>query len=195
MLSELLQDRAALYVAGAMTAPERENFELILEFHNELRMHVAELESTAAFVWTAHLDTAATIVPPLALKTGLLAALDTHPQQTEPDAVVVANTAGLVEWINPAFTTLCGYSLDELKGRKPGHLLQGADTDPAAVQRIRESLREKRACRETLTNYHKDGSAYRVSVAIAPILDDERQPLWFIARERKVPSDQSVPSM
>lgn len=195
MLSELLQDRAALYVAGAMTTPERENFELILEFHNELRTHVAELESTAASVWTAHLDTAAMSAPPPALKTGLLAALDARPQQTEPDAVVVASPAGLVEWINPAFTTLCGFSLDELKGRKPGHLLQGADTDPAAVQRIRESLQARRPCREILTNYHKDGSSYRVNVAIAPILDDERQPLWFIARERKVPSDQSVPAV
>ncbi len=193
MLSELLQDRAALYVAGAMTAPERENFELILEFHTELRRHVAGLQDAATAVWISQLDTATT-VPPLALKTGLLAALDTHPQQTEPDAVVVTNPAGLVEWINPAFTTLCGFSLDELRGRKPGALLQGADTDPAAVQRIRESLQEKRACRETLTNYHKDGSPYRVSVAIAPILDDEQQPLWFIARERKMPSGHSVPS-
>jgi PAS domain S-box-containing protein len=191
MLSELLQDRAALYVAGAMTAPERENFELILEFHDELRTHVAELESTAVSVWTAHLDTAATTLP-AGLKTKLLAALDAHPQPTEPDAVVVADPAGRIEWINPAFTTLCGYSLDELRGRKPGHLLQGVDTDPATVQRIRESLCEKRPCRETLTNYHKDGSPYRVSVAITPILDDEQHPLWFIARERKVPADQSV---
>jgi hypothetical protein len=39
MLSELLQDRAALYVSGAMPAPERENFELVLDFHDELRAH------------------------------------------------------------------------------------------------------------------------------------------------------------
>lgn len=194
MLSELLQDRAALYVAGAMTAPERDNFELILEFHTELRSHVTGLQGAATAVWISQLDTA-TNVPPLTLKTSLLAALDAHPQQTEPDAVVVANTAGLVEWINSAFTTLCGYSLDELKGRKPGQLLQGADTDPAAVQRIRASLREKRPCREILTNYHKDGSPYRVSVAITPILDDEQHPLWFIARERKVPSAPSVSSV
>ena len=44
MLAEVLQDRAALYVAGAMTAPERENFELILEFHQPLQSYVAGLQ-------------------------------------------------------------------------------------------------------------------------------------------------------
>ena len=50
MLSELLQDRASLYVSGAMTAPERENFELILEFHDELRRMVAGLEEVGTAV-------------------------------------------------------------------------------------------------------------------------------------------------
>ncbi len=43
MIDELLQDRAALYVSGAMTAQERDDFELILEFHDEVRQFVREL--------------------------------------------------------------------------------------------------------------------------------------------------------
>jgi PAS domain S-box-containing protein len=188
MLSELLQDRAALYVAGALTAPERENFELILEFHDELRVHVAALEGAANSIWLARLTATPTPTPPAALKNRLFAALDSHPQPVAPDALVVADRAGLIEWVNPAFTALCGFSLDELRGRKPGHFLQGPATDQAAVNRIRESVRARRACRETLDNYHKNGAHYRVDVAITPILDDEQQPLWFVARERKLPS-------
>jgi PAS domain S-box-containing protein len=105
---------------------------------------------------------------------------------------VATNPEGLVEWVNPAFMAMCGYSLEELKGRKPGRLLQGPDTDPTVVERIRQALRARSACRETLLNYHKDGSRYRVEVSIDPILDDEGQPLWFVARERKLPSDGAV---
>ena len=36
MSEDFLQDRAALYVVGLMSQPEREEFELILEFHGEL---------------------------------------------------------------------------------------------------------------------------------------------------------------
>lgn len=187
MLSELLQDRAALYVSGAMPAPERENFELVLDFHDELRTHVAGLQETATAVVLSHVS--ATAAPPAALKTRLLGTLATLPNPAEPDALVVTGGDGRVEWANPAFTAMCGFSLAELKGHKPGRLLQGPETDSAAVQRIRTALQQRHACRETLVNYHKDGTRYRVSVAITPVLDDEAQPLWFVARERKLPAE------
>ena len=186
MLSELLQDRSALYVSGAMTAPERENFELLLEFHAEVRAYVADLERATTRIWLSHL--APTAAPPSALKSRILGSVGLQPAPPAPEGIVVTDPAGHVEWVNPAFSALCGYTLAELKGRKPGHLLQGPATDPHTVQRIRSSVAARAACCETLTNYHRDGSTYVVRVAIAPILDDDRQPLWFVARERKLTS-------
>lgn len=183
MLSELLQDRAALYVSGAMTAPEREGFELLLEYHGELRAHVTDLMRVGTAVVLAGLEPAAA---PAGLKSRLLAALSRHPQSVEADAVVVTDPAGRLEWVNPSFTRLCGYELSELKGRKPGDVLQGPETETATVERIRSSVRNRRSCRETLTNYHKDGTRYRVDIAISPILDDAGEPLWFVAKERKL---------
>lgn len=184
MLTELLQDRAALYASGAMTAPERENFELVLKFHDELRSHVNALHDVGTAVVLSHL----TGVPAVsrAVKDRILGRLDTHPRETEEECVVVTGPDGLVEWVNPAFTAMCGYSLTELKGRKPGALLQGPETDVAAVNRIRIAVRERVPCRENLANYHKNGTMYRVDVAIAPILDDDGQPLWFVATEREL---------
>lgn len=184
MLSEFLLNRAALYVAGAMTAPEREGFELFLEYDAELRMHVSGLqEAGAALSLLWRMPRAAL---PGGLKARLLRSLDAHPRQLEPDAVVVANPEGRVEWVNPAFTTMCGHTLAEMRGCKPGHILRGPETPREPVERINESLRERRSCRERLLNYHKDGSLYRVEVAITPILDDDGRPLWFVARERKL---------
>ena len=47
MIQDFLQERAALYAAGALTAEEREQFELVLEFHHELRACVAEMSDAA----------------------------------------------------------------------------------------------------------------------------------------------------
>ena len=186
MLSELLQDRAALYVSGAMPAPERENFELVLDFHDELRAHVAGLQETAtAVVLTQVSPTAA---PPASQNARLHGTHAMQPEPAEPDALVVTGGDGRVEWANPAFTAMCGFSLAELTGQKPGHLLQGPETDAAAVQRMRTALQQRRPCRETLVNYHKNGTRYRVSVVITPVVDDEAQPLWFVAQERKLPA-------
>jgi len=184
MLSEMLQDRAAQYVAGAMSAPEREGFEILLEYHAELRECVESLRQVVTTMTLADVGPGA--APPAALTARLLGELERLPPRPEPAGLVVTNARGLVEWVNPAFLAMCGDSLAELKGRKPGHVLQGPETDRAAVDRIRTALHERQACRETVLNYHKDGSTYRAEVRIMPILDDAGDPLWFVAKERKL---------
>jgi PAS domain S-box-containing protein len=184
MLSDLLHDRAALFVAGAMSAPERESFELLLEYHDELRAQVVSLQKIGTAVVLARARSVPAL--PADLKRRILGALDSHPRQTEPDAMVVTDAQGGVAWVNPAFTAMCGHTLVEIKGRKPGHILRGPETDPAAALRLREAITDKRPCRETLVNYHKDGSPYRVDIQLYPIIDDDGQPLWFVARERKL---------
>ena len=107
-------------------------------------------------------------------------------QHPIPEGFVMTGSDRLVQWVNPAFTAMCGYSLDELRGKSLGPILQGEKSDRGAIARMRSALHARRPCRETLVNYHKDGSAYVVDIEITPILDEEQQPLWFVARERKL---------
>jgi PAS domain S-box-containing protein len=183
MRDEFFQTRAALYVAGALPAAERESHEVLAEFHPEFRAQVVALQDALA---TAAVQAAPPLRPPPGLKDRLLAALDDAPSPGEPEAWVVTDAAGRVEWVNPAFNRLCGYTLDELRGRKPGELLQGPATDPAEVGRIRAALRRPAAYEAELVNYHKDGSRYRVRLRLAPICDDDDRPLWYVARETKI---------
>jgi methyl-accepting chemotaxis protein len=81
---------------------------------------------------------------------------------------------------------MCGYTLDELRGKKLGPILQGLKTDRETADRMRRAVHEHRPCRETILNYHKNGEPYWVDVAITPIFDDAAQPLWLIAREREL---------
>lgn len=167
-----------------MSAAERESFEVIAAFEPELGAHVAALqEAVSAAVPMMAPKTEAL---PIALKARILAAVEASPQQREREAFVVADRSGRVAWVNEAFTALCGYTLDELRGRKPGELLQGAETDRAAIARLREAQRALVACDVELVNYHKDGSRYRVAVRLSPFLDDAGAPLWFVARERRL---------
>lgn len=181
---EVLQTQAVRYVSGELTAPEREALEVVLEFQEELRQQVAALQEVVAGMAMAENPSVA--APSPALRKRILGAVEAMPAKDGPEALVATNPAGAIEWVNPAFTAMCGYTLAELKGRKPGQLLQGAETDAAAVARIRTALRTRQTCRETLVNYHKDGTSYRADIRIAPVLDDDGEPLWFVARERKL---------
>lgn len=171
------------YVTGSMTGPEREGFEVLMEFDAELQAHVASLQAVEASLVLTRM---APTPPPTMLKSRLLATLGGRGRPPEPEALVVTTPDGTFEWVNPAFTALCGHALAEIKGRRPSQVLQGPETDSGTVERIRTAVRERRPCRERLINYHKDGSRYVVDVAITPILDDDGRPLWFVARERRV---------
>lgn len=190
MLPDFLEDRAALYVSGALDAAERENFELVLEFNEELRNRVSELSN--AITACALIAAGSAGMPSQGLKARIFSRLGGGDTYADVDALVVTDVDGRVQWVNEAFTALCGYTLVELKGRKPGQLLQGAETDFAAVERIRIALRKTQSIRETLVNYHKDGSRYVVDIKIVPILDDAGHPRWLVARERRVPDEASV---
>lgn len=86
------------------------------------------------------------------------------------NAVVITDPAGLIQWANPAFEQLSGYSQDALLGRRPGDLLQYEATDPAAVSAMRHALRRRTAFHGQLRNRSADGREYWVDIEIQPIL-------------------------
>lgn len=183
MLPEFLQDRAALYLAGAMSTAESAEFDLLLECHEELREWLHDL--AAVHVSFTAMDQAPPV--PGGLRGRIMEAVADQ-IQPPPDALIRTDARGMIEWVNPAFTRMCGYELAEIQGRRPGSFLQGPDTDPAAVARMRAAQREHRAIEETLWNYHRNGSKYRVQISIQPVLDGDGNLHSFVAREREVPA-------
>jgi len=182
MIDNFLEEQAALFVAGAMTPGEREEFVMLLQFNSELRTLVHELQEVSSGIAFSRMSAE---FPPIApeLRSKVLQSLATEARSTE-EGLVVTGPDRLVDWVNPEFTEMCGYSLDEVRGSKLGPLLQGEATDSAAVSRMRAALDAEQASHETIINYHKDGSPYLVEIAITPIRDDEDRLRWFVARER-----------
>jgi PAS domain S-box-containing protein len=185
MLTEFLQEQAALFAAGAMTSQEREQFELLLEFHHELRDFAVGMSEVGAAL-TLATRSAADPAPSPGLKARIAGLIAGRAQHVTPEGLVVSGPDRLVQWVNPTFSAMCGYSLDELRGKNLGPILQGAKTDPEVAARMRSAVHEYRPCKETILNYHKNGTPYWVEVAITPILDGEGQPIWLVAREREL---------
>src|SRR5271165_7067682 len=105
MINEFLQERAALYVAGAMLPQEREQFELVLEFHDELREFVVGLAEVGVAVTLATLRPGE-FRPSHGLKARIFGMLPDRPQQVTSDGLVMSGPDGLVQWINPAFSAM-----------------------------------------------------------------------------------------
>jgi PAS domain S-box-containing protein len=97
------------------------------------------------------------------------------------NSVIITNKHGLIEFVNQGFTRMTGYTLAEVAGKKPGNFLQGPETNQATVQRIRENILSNQPFSEEVLNYHKDGTAYWISLAINPVFDERGELDKFIA--------------
>lgn len=102
------------------------------------------------------------------------------------DIVIITNADHSIEWVNPAFVKLTGYTLAEVAGKQPSHVLNGPLTDPDTVAEIWAALERNEGVRRTLLNYRKDGSTYWIELDIRPIHDSEGKIVQLVAIERDV---------
>jgi PAS domain S-box-containing protein len=116
------------------------------------------------------------------------AKLMNHFTQSPGECLVVTDGERRVTWVNEAFSLMCGYSLQELKGKSPGRLLGGSMTDPTSSQRIREALNSAQLITEEILNYRKSGRPYWVRLTICPIVNTANKVCGFIALGRENPS-------
>jgi len=101
-------------------------------------------------------------------------------------AIVDAGRADLpLEYVNPAFETITGYSACEVLG-KNCRFLQGPDTDPEALEEIRRSLKHGRDTQVLLRNYRKDGSRFWNELLITPIRDERGRLTHFVGLQNDV---------
>ena len=85
--------------------------------------------------------------------------------------VAITDLEGRVEWMNEAYARTTGYTLDEMKGRTPGSVLQGAETAPEAVAQMRAGLATQQGFHVVVLNYHKSGRPYWAELEVQPLRD------------------------
>jgi PAS domain S-box-containing protein len=112
---------------------------------------------------------------------------------TTTNMVVLADGLGRVEWVNPAFTRITGYSLDEVKGKRPGTFLTGPLTDLAVTRLMSEKIRNGEGFKDIeIINYKKDGTPYWVSIEVQAIHDKAGNVTQFIAIESDVTDRKAI---
>ncbi|QOF91036.1 PAS domain-containing methyl-accepting chemotaxis protein [Pseudomonas lundensis] len=102
------------------------------------------------------------------------------------NAIVITDKDGLIQYVNQGFTKLTEYSLEEVRGKKPGHFLQGAATAPHTVEQIRDAVSHRRPIYNEILNYKKSGGHYWISLAINPVFSDAGELEYFISIQANI---------
>lgn len=97
----------------------------------------------------------------------------------------VAGGGPFIVYVNPEFCSMTGYAAQDLIGRSP-RILQGADTDPDVIARLRHCVRENLFFEGTTVNYRADGSAYDVEWKISPVRDETGTVSHFVSVQQNI---------
>jgi len=88
--------------------------------------------------------------------------------EQSPASVVITDTGGHIEYANPKFLEITGYSLDEVIGRKP-NILKSGHTPKADHDDLWQTISSGREWRGEFLNVRKDGRRYWEYASISPI--------------------------
>lgn len=102
------------------------------------------------------------------------------------NSVIITGPDRLIEYVNPGFTKLTGYSLEEVQGRKPGDFLQGEGTSQETVARISQKLKDHEPFYEEILNYSREGEPYWISLAINPVFNESGELQNFVSIQANV---------
>ena len=101
------------------------------------------------------------------------------------NAIVIADREGVIEWVNPAFTALTGYTLEEAVGHTP-RLIKSERTDSATHEELWTTIRAGRVWRGELVNRRKDGTLYHQELTITPVQDERGTTTHFVGVSQDV---------
>ncbi|PZQ63239.1 MAG: PAS domain S-box protein [Phenylobacterium zucineum] len=124
------------------------------------------------------------LLAPLALERSPTPVVVTDPRRTD-NPIVLANQA---------FLDLCGYPADEVIGRNC-RFLQGPETDPGSIARLRQAVATATPATVELLNYRADGAAYWNRIHLSPVHDASGSLAYFFAAQTDLTTQREAEAL
>lgn len=105
--------------------------------------------------------------------------------EQSPNTVVITDAEGVIEYVNPKFTVIYGYSLEEAIGEKTS-ILKADNVTREDFENLWKTIKDGREWRGELHNLKKDGSRVWQLVSISPVKNRNGDITHFIASQENI---------
>jgi PAS domain S-box-containing protein len=99
------------------------------------------------------------------------------------DGVLITDREGVIEYVNPAFETLTGFTRDQAVGHSPNMVRSGVQT-PQFYTTLWTTIGTGRPFHGTLTNRARDGHLFQYEQTITPIVNSSGETTHYAASRR-----------
>ncbi len=114
--------------------------------------------------------------------------------EQSPAAIVITDTEGNIEYVNPKFSEVTGYSFEEVKGKNP-RILKSDDKKPEEYRGLWNTISNKQEWRGEFQNKKKNGELYWEFASISPILNEDGEITNFIAIKEDITEQKKMEDM
>lgn len=101
------------------------------------------------------------------------------------NAILITDATSIIQWVNPAFTTLTGYTSAEAIGQTP-RLLRSDQHSPSFYQTLWSTIQSGQTWQGEIINRRKDGTHYVEWQTITPVHDEKGQVSRYIAIKQDI---------
>jgi len=101
------------------------------------------------------------------------------------EGIVITDAKGTIEYVNPAFSRVSGYSRAEALGKNP-RILKSGKQGEAYYKKLWTTILGGEIWQEEITNRRRDGSFYNEQMTITPVRDQREEITHFIAIKAEV---------
>jgi PAS domain S-box-containing protein len=95
------------------------------------------------------------------------------------ESVMVTDTQGIIEYVNPAFTKITGYSAKEVLGKNP-RILKSGNQPVEYYKRLWRTISSGNIWKSAVVDRRKDGTQYPALLTISPILNDDGEITHYV---------------
>jgi sigma-B regulation protein RsbU (phosphoserine phosphatase) len=96
------------------------------------------------------------------------------------NGIIITDTRGIVQWVNPAFTHLTGYEFGEIVGNNL-KLLNSGEQDQDFFRNLWSRILSGEVWHDEIVNRRKDGTLYTEEMTITPVRDHQGKISQFVA--------------
>lgn len=111
--------------------------------------------------------------------------------EQSPSCIIITDKNGTIEFVNPMFSEITGYSADDAIGKKPSIL--SSNTHPNSYfTELWETISSGKTWDNTIVNKTKNGELIWVSGSISPLLDEQGEIQNFLAIQSDITEKQQI---
>ena len=101
------------------------------------------------------------------------------------EVIVITDPDGAIQYANPAFVRVTGYSVDEVIRQNP-RILKSGEHDEAFYETLWQTITGGRTWTGRMVNKKKDGTLYTEEATISPVFDGQGSIVNFVAIKRDI---------